>query len=84
MKCVKFRLIQIRNMEDTTILPDEGLTIFTGENGSGKTNLIEAVYYASIGKSFRTGNDNEMIRLGMRKAPSSSTSPSATSRIPSK
>ena len=64
MKCVKFRLIQIRNMEDTTILPDEGLTIFTGENGSGKTNLIEAVYYASIGKSFRTGNDNEMIRLG--------------------
>ena len=64
MKCVKFRLIQIRNKEDTTILPDEGLTIFTGENGSGKTNLIEAVYYASIGKSFRTGNDNEMIRLG--------------------
>ena len=40
MKCVKFRLIQIRNMEDTTILPDEGLTIFTGENGSGKPNLI--------------------------------------------
>ena len=43
MKCVKFRLIQIRNLEATTILPDEGLTTSTSENGGGETNLIEAV-----------------------------------------
>lgn len=41
-----------------------GLTLFTGPNGSGKTNLIEALSYASTGKSFRTGSDGEIIGLG--------------------
>ena len=35
-----------------------------GPNGSGKTNLIEALSYASTGKSFRTGSDGEIIGLG--------------------
>lgn len=64
MKCLVLRLIHIRNFEDRTVEPSGGLTFFTGPNGSGKTNLLEALYYSSVEKSFRTSNDGEIIRIG--------------------
>ena len=64
MKCISLRCIQVRSFEDRTVEPSPSLTLFTGPNGSGKTNLIEALSYASTGKSFRTGSDGEIIRLG--------------------
>ena len=64
MKCESVRLIEIRNFEDKTIYFGGGLTIFKGNNGVGKTNILEAVCLASLGKSFRTGSDEEMIRFG--------------------
>lgn len=41
-----------------------GLNLITGPNGQGKTNLIEAIYLLSMGKSFRTNKDKEMILFG--------------------
>ncbi len=35
-----------------------------GENGSGKTSLLEAVHILSLGKSFRTGGQKEIIKKG--------------------
>lgn len=64
MYCTSLRLIHIRNFADKRIEPKEGLTLLLGPNGCGKTNLVEAAYYSSFGKSFRTSNDNEMIALG--------------------
>ena len=64
MKCESVRLIEIRNFEDKIIHFGGGLTIFKGNNGVGKTNILEAVCLASLGKSFRTGSDEEMIRFG--------------------
>ena len=64
MKCISLRCIQVRSFEDRTVEPSPSLTLFTGPNGSGKTNFIEALSYASTGKSFRTGSDGEIIRLG--------------------
>lgn len=64
MLCTSLRLIHIRNMEDKSIELLPGMTMLVGPNGCGKTNLIEAVYYSSVGKSFRTSNDQEMIALG--------------------
>lgn len=64
MKCKSLRLIQVRSFQDYKVEPSPGLTLFTGPNGSGKTNLIEALSYASTGKSFRTGSDGEIIGLG--------------------
>lgn len=64
MKCKSLRLIQVRSFQDYRVEPFPGLTLFTGPNGSGKTNLIEALSYASTGKSFRTGSDGEIIGLG--------------------
>lgn len=67
MRCGKARLIEIRNFEDISIEPSEKMTILTGKNGVGKTNLMESIYFASVGKSFRTGNDEELIRLGQEE-----------------
>ena len=35
---------------------------FTGENGQGKSNLLEALYYSSYASSFRTHTDSELIK----------------------
>jgi len=47
---------------DVTVGP--GLTVVTGANGAGKTNLLEAVYFACTGRSCRTANERECIRFG--------------------
>ena len=41
-----------------------GLTVITGRNGAGKTNLLEAVYFACTGRSCRTANERECVRFG--------------------
>ena len=39
-------------------------TLILGENGSGKSNLVEAIYLLATGKSFRAQRDVEVIRYG--------------------
>jgi DNA replication and repair protein RecF len=46
----------------------EGLTVVTGANGAGKTNLLEAVYMGCTGRSFRTSNEREVVRFGAEVA----------------
>jgi DNA replication and repair protein RecF len=45
-----------------------GLTVVTGANGAGKTNLLEALYVGCTGRSCRTANDRELVRFGARVA----------------
>ena len=40
------------------------VTVVVGENGSGKSNLMEAIYLLATGKSFRADRENEMIQYG--------------------
>lgn len=47
--------------------PDHSVFL-TGQNGSGKTNIIEAIYYLTLGRSFRKADDQELIRNGERQA----------------
>lgn len=51
-----------RNLDDARVDLAPGLTVFCGPNGAGKTNLLEAVYFGLAGRSFRTGNDRDLIR----------------------
>jgi DNA replication and repair protein RecF len=44
------------------IQPEPGLNYFYGENGAGKTSLLEALFLLSRGKSFRTTSNEELIR----------------------
>ena len=41
-----------------------GLTVVSGRNGAGKTNLLEAIYFACTGRSCRTANERECVRFG--------------------
>ncbi|MCB1186436.1 DNA replication and repair protein RecF [bacterium] len=41
-----------------------GVIVLTGENGAGKSNLLEAIHYLSYLKSFRTSRDREIVRFG--------------------
>ena len=41
-----------------------GLTVVHGQNGSGKTNLLEALYFGCTGRSFRTADERELVRFG--------------------
>ena len=41
-----------------------GVNIFYGNNGQGKTNIIESIFYCAIGRSFRYSKDNDLIRTG--------------------
>src|SRR3954454_2344220 len=41
-----------------------GLTVISGRNGAGKTNLLEALYFACTGRSCRTSNERECVRFG--------------------
>ena len=54
-------LNNFRNYENLSIEFSEGINIFTGDNAQGKTNILESIYYCSIGKSHRTNKDKELI-----------------------
>jgi DNA replication and repair protein RecF len=45
-----------------------GLTVVSGRNGVGKTNLLEAIYFACTGRSCRTANERECVRFGAQLA----------------
>jgi DNA replication and repair protein RecF len=64
MYCKKIRVENFRNIEKAELDFSEGVNILIGENAQGKTNLLEAIYYVSLGKSFRTTHDTEIIRFG--------------------
>ena len=50
-----------RNYEWETVEFSEGTNVIYGSNAQGKTNLLEAVYMLSLGRSFRTRYDRELI-----------------------
>jgi len=55
-------LNNFRNYANETFYLDKGLNIIVGNNAQGKTNLLESVYLASIGKSPRTNNIKDLIK----------------------
>jgi DNA replication and repair protein RecF len=56
-----------RNINHLEIDLGDNFNIFVGENGSGKTSLLEAIYHLSLGRSFRTRNPGKVIQFGKDK-----------------
>ena len=54
-------LSQFRCFKDISFELSPGLNLFTGYNGSGKSSIIESLYLAGRGKSFRAQKSNELI-----------------------
>lgn len=61
-------LNNFRNYEKLNIEMNKGVNIFTGNNAQGKTNILESIYYCSIGKSHRTNRDKELILWNKNEA----------------
>ena len=62
------RLADFRSYEQVEVDLEPGVTTFVGANGQGKTNLIEAIAYASILSSHRVATDAPLVRLGAERA----------------
>jgi len=60
----KIALNGFRNYEWETVEFDSGTNVIAGQNAQGKTNLLEAVYLLSCGRSFRTRFDKELVGFG--------------------
>ena len=60
----KIELENFRNYEKQQIVLDKNVNIIYGNNGEGKTNIIESVFLCALGKSFRTSKEKELVKIG--------------------
>ena len=64
MMIQSLKLRDFRNYQELEITPHPGVNILFGQNGSGKTNLLEAIHYCALGRSHRTSQDKEVVSKG--------------------
>lgn len=61
MRVKQLEITDYRNYQKTVVNFDDGLNVVEGKNAQGKTNLIEAIYFCAVGKSFRAIREKEVI-----------------------
>lgn len=64
MKIRDIKLLNFRNYDDLKLEFSDNINIIIGNNGEGKTNILESVYVLSLTKSNRYGVDNDLIQFG--------------------
>ena len=63
----KIKLQNFRNYEQLELSLNKDINIIYGNNAQGKTNILEAIFLSSFGKSFRTNKEKEMIRFNEQR-----------------
>ena len=66
MRLTQLHIKNFRNLEDIQLTPVQGVNLIVGDNASGKTSLLEAIYYLSHIRSFRTQYVTDLI---LRQSP---------------
>jgi DNA replication and repair protein RecF len=64
----RLELLDFRNYHDAVFTPIAGTTLIVGDNGQGKTNLVEAMAYLASLTSFRGASPEALVRLGAERA----------------
>ena len=64
MQLKKLLLINFKNIHQAEIMLSEGVNCFVGDNGAGKTNILDAIYYLSMSKSAFTMSDGQSVSHG--------------------
>ena len=64
MRITHAQLTHFRSYDACALAPCEGVNVLLGDNGQGKTNVLEALYLCCTGRSHRTRQDRELIRWG--------------------
>ncbi len=60
----KIELNNFRNYNSLNISLNKGFNVFCGNNGQGKTNILEAVFFCAVGRSFRSVKDTDLVFSG--------------------
>ena len=68
MTCNRITVENFRNIRQADVCFSPGVNVLYGDNAQGKTNLLEAIFFTAIGKSFRPVKEAEMIRFGEESA----------------
>ena len=66
MKIRDIKLLNFRNYDELFLEFSDNINIIIGNNGEGKTNILESVYVLSLTKSNRYGIDNDLIQFGKK------------------
>ncbi len=64
----ELKIENFRNYKYQEIVFDKNINILYGKNAQGKTNIIESIFLCSMGKSFRTNRDKELIKFDEEKS----------------
>ncbi|HBS26922.1 MAG TPA: DNA replication and repair protein RecF, partial [Gammaproteobacteria bacterium] len=62
MQLQKLAIHNFRNLSSVVFSPTSGFNLFYGENGAGKTSILEAIHVLSHGRSFRGSSSRELIQ----------------------
>ncbi|MCD8203911.1 MAG: DNA replication/repair protein RecF [Coprobacillus sp.] len=68
MKITRLKIKNFRSHEFLDLSFSPQINALVGPNGAGKTNILEAIYYLSLGRSFRTLDSRELIEKGKDRA----------------
>jgi len=64
MVLTELHLRNFRNHADTELKPGQGVSALLGKNGQGKTNILEAIAYLGLTKSFTASGDAHVLKIG--------------------
>ncbi len=64
MYLTRLSILNFKNLEQEELLLDEGFNCFVGDNGTCKTNIVDAIYYLSMSKSALAMTDTQCVRHG--------------------
>ena len=64
MHLKQLSLLNFKNYPEADLSFKAGVTVFAGDNGAGKTNLLDAIHYLSLCKSYFNPIDNQQIKQG--------------------
>ena len=67
MHLSQITLQNLRCFKDLTLDLEPGISVFYGQNGAGKTSILEAIDFLSRGKSFRGAQFSEMVQHEQQK-----------------
>ncbi len=68
MKIRNISLMNYRNYEQLNIELGKDVNVFQGENAQGKTNILESIYFAALGRSHRTNKQRDLIKWDEKAA----------------
>src|SRR5512139_2614700 len=68
LRIERLEVIGFRNLEPLVLAPGPRFNVFYGDNGAGKSSLLEAIHYLGALRSFRQARTEDMIRIGANEA----------------